>query len=453
MNANAALLPKYDALDRTLQAHGMPSTSSWWRKQLSRFLKSGRRRWVIRAGRRAGKSSLLCRLAVCVALWGSWVVPPGETAVIPFVSVNKDEASARLRTIAAILKILGVPFVQRSDEIELTDRPLVFRVYAASIDSVGFTSVLVCCDEMARWESRDTAANPAREVVASLAPTKATQPTAFDVFSSSPWGVDDHHHELFEQGDTDFQVTSFAPTWVANPSITEAQTHELEPDPAIHAREYGAEPGATVSAALDPADVASMFKAESAALHVQEVGGWEGAELRDVTMKQIVAQIAARAKAWGAAEVFGDQRENASLSSMFAEHGLYFRSYAWTAASKDTAVQLLRRAMREGQIASCTHDKFRRELLAVKARLSPSGITMYTTNGLDYASALITLAHAAADQQLSGRGFVAIDASSLRGDAFTYICGTGAIGEVPVVDLRIGVCRSERAGLGGARHW
>jgi hypothetical protein len=248
-----SLLARYDAMDRALVAAGFPPTSPWWRAQLARFLESGRRRWVLRVGRRGGKSTTLCRVAVLLALWGSWSVPPGDLAVIPFVSVDRDEAGARLRTIADILSALGVPFDERGDEIELRGRRLVFRVVTSSVrGTVGFTSVAVFADECARWESREAAANPAREVMASLRPTMATQPSAFEVCSSSPWGVEDYHHELFEQGDTEHQVTSFAPTWLANPTLSEARTRELEPEVRIWSREYAAVPGSTLATALDP---------------------------------------------------------------------------------------------------------------------------------------------------------------------------------------------------------
>src|SRR5262245_62080077 len=148
MSATVSFLARYDALDRALVTAGFPATSPWWRAQLERFMHSGRRRWVLRVGRRGGKSSTLCRLAVAVALWGGWHVPPGDVAVIPFGSVDRDEAAARLRTIAAILHALGVAFDERGDEIELRDRRLVFRVVTCSVrGTVGFTSVAVFADE------------------------------------------------------------------------------------------------------------------------------------------------------------------------------------------------------------------------------------------------------------------------------------------------------------------
>jgi hypothetical protein len=424
-------LKRYDALDRALVAVGFPPTSPWWRQELDLFLRSGRRRWVIRAGRRAGKSSTLCRLAVCWALYGGWSVPPGDTAVIPFVSVDRDEAGARLRTIVDILRALGASFEQRSDELELSERRLVFRVATCSTrGTVGFTSVAVVGDEMARWESRDTAANPAREVMASLRPTMATQPLAFEVCSSSPWGTDDYHAELFEQGDDAHQVTSFAPTWVANPTLTEERTHELEPDPRVWAREYAAEPGATISAALDPADIAAAFASKITAtgrgfvaidasslrgdaftwiggresvageIAVMDVGGWSGDELRHVSMADIVKHVATRAQAWGTRVVFGDQREEASLRSLFAQRQINFVPYAWSIQSKDDAMQRLRQLLRARKLSLCEHENMRRELVGLKARLMPSGKVQYATNGRDYASALITLMHAHVDGQV-----------------------------------------------------
>ena len=423
----AAFLARYDALDAALVKAGFPASSPWWRAQIERFVRSGCRRWVIRAGRRAGKSSTLCRLAVAWALWGSWFVPPGDTAIIPFVSVDRGEAAARLKTIGEILRALRLKPEARADELELTDRRLVFRVVTCSIrGTVGFTAVAVFGDEMARWESRDTAANPAQEVMGSLRPTMATQPDAFEVCSSSPWGEDDYHAELFDSGDSAHQLTSFAETWTANPTITEDQTHELEPDERVWSREYAAQPGTTLSAAIDAADVARCYdskrvgaviggfvaidasslrgdafayiagqRTDADEFIVSDVGGFEGAALKSVSMETVVRTIAERARAWRTDAIFGDQREEAALRALFAQHDVALQSFAWSESSKDAAMQWLRRAMREGGIIiEHPHATLKRELLGMKARLMPSGRIKYETNGLDFASCLVTLAHA-----------------------------------------------------------
>lgn len=437
MSAAVTFLARLASLDAALVARGFPPTSPWWRAQLERFVSAGRRRWTVRAGRRAGKSSTLCRLAVAWALWGQWSVPPGDIAVVPFVSVNKDEASARLRTIAAILKAVGVPFEERGDELELTGaRPVLFKVLACNTSAVvGFTSIAVFGDEVARWESRDTGANPAREVIGSLAPTMATQPTAFMVLSSSPWSQDDWHAEQFELGDTPHQVVSFAPTWIANPTITEEQTHELEPDERVWSREYAAIPGATVSAALDPSDVAACFgrtpagklgrgflaidasslrgdafawcagrDTDAGELVVLECDAFEGERLREVSIDQVVEHISERATAWDVLRIFADQRDQPALGSMFAKREIASEVYSWSEPSKEEAFQLLRRVMRERRLLLPDHAGLRREMGGIKAHLLPSGRTKYATNGLDFASCVVTLAHAmvAGDLVLGG---------------------------------------------------
>jgi hypothetical protein len=436
------ILAAFERTDKQLVRAGFPATSPWWRAELDRFVRAGRRRWVIRAGRRAGKSSTLCRVAVVHTLFGAWSVPLGDTAIVAFVSVSRDESASRLRTIAENLRALGVPFEQRDGELELTGaRRVVFRTFACTTTAVvGFTAIAVFADEMAKWEARDAMANPAADVMASLRPTMATQTAAFEVAVSSPWGSDDYHAQLFDAGDGAHQCVSFAPTWVANPTISEERTHELEPDPRTWAREYAAEPGSTVSPAFDPDDVAGCYRpyagtrarafvaADPSSLrgdafawisgHIGPRGevivttvdavdaqalrgmpleaepGTEGGPNRPMALSHIVDRISALAQRIGAPVVYSDQREEAALGAMFAVRRVPLRPFAWTDTSKDEAVQRLRRMMRERAIYLPDHTQLRRELTSMRARLVPSGRIKYETNGLDYASCLITLAHA-----------------------------------------------------------
>lgn len=161
------------------------------------------------------------------------MLPPGDRGVVPIVSTSRDEAAQRLRLVRAILGALQVAFREDSDAIELLDsrgRPVAFKVYTASIAGVsGFTSVGALCDEAAKWRDAATGANPAREVLATLRPTLAGQPSARLFLISSPLGLQDAHATAFDLGDTDFQLTEHSTTWEANPTITEAETHALEP--------------------------------------------------------------------------------------------------------------------------------------------------------------------------------------------------------------------------------
>ncbi|HEY3233541.1 MAG TPA: hypothetical protein VGJ84_02425 [Polyangiaceae bacterium] len=117
----------------------------------------------------------------------------------------------------------------------------MFRIHACAVRAVvGFTSIAIFADECARWEDRETYANPPEQVVGTLAPSLATQPFGFMVLSSSPWTVSDYHAECFAIGDNEYQLTSFASTWAANPTLSEEDTRALEPHEPTWAREYAA---------------------------------------------------------------------------------------------------------------------------------------------------------------------------------------------------------------------
>jgi hypothetical protein len=254
-------LAHLEALERALVARAFPAMTGWWREQLTRFYTSGRRQFVLRVGRRGGKSSTLCRVAVLEALYGDHPVPPGDVGVVAIVSVSREQGTERLRTIRALLDALGVQHRPVDGGIELVGRPILFRVYTASIAGVvGFTCICAICDEVARWKDADTGANPAREVLASLRPTLAGQSNARIFLSSSPLGNLDSHAAAFDQGETEFQCVAFAQTWVARPGLTEPGTHELEPDPKIWSREYAAVPSDAITSALDPELVRAAFR-------------------------------------------------------------------------------------------------------------------------------------------------------------------------------------------------
>src|SRR5690606_29114107 len=92
------------ALDKALVKKSFPVMSPFWTSTFERFISSGKRQLVARVGRRGGKSSSLCRFAVAFArAYDVTKIPPGDTGVVAFVSVNRDEAAQRLRTIKAIL--------------------------------------------------------------------------------------------------------------------------------------------------------------------------------------------------------------------------------------------------------------------------------------------------------------------------------------------------------------
>lgn len=257
------LCREFRKLDRRLVRAGFPPTSPWWMETLERYLRSGVMQLVARVGRRGGKSSTLCRLAVLLALAVKWPIPPGDIGFVVFVSVRTEDANARLTTIEAILRALGVAFRRSDATIYLEDRPIAFRCLPATVAAAsGPTSIAVIADEVAKWRNADGTANPASEVLATLRPTLATMARhgARIVLSSSPFGLLDAHCEAFDRGDGPDQVVAFAESWIANPTLTEDETRRLEPNARVWSREYGAIPSASAAAAFDPADVDACFR-------------------------------------------------------------------------------------------------------------------------------------------------------------------------------------------------
>ena len=426
-----SMLEHFHALDAALVAAGFPVTSPWWLEQVERFYATGVRRFVGRVGRRGGKSSTWCRVAVVEALYGEHAIPPGDVGIVGIVSVSRDEAAARLRTIKAILDALHVGYREAGETIELTARSIVFRVHTCSIRGVvGGTWVFALCDEVAYWRDAETGANPATEVLDQLTPTMATQPHAKLVLLSAPLGYEDAHAKAFEAGDTNEQIVAHAPTWVANPTISEARTHELARDQRVWSRAYAAIPQAGRLNAFDVDAIDRAFArapsgevraramildpssgrkdawswalvsvrridATHTMISFDEVCGFEGAFFAQDAGDVIVDHLAKIAHERGVRSVFADQRESLMLASAFSKRKLSYEVCDWTSASKPEAVERVRTWLRDGTIALCKHDRLRTELLAFEERITPSGAFTFGARGSghdDYVALLLTTA-------------------------------------------------------------
>ena len=411
----AEVLRRFEAVDRFLQTKGFPATSPWWHGTIRHFYGSGRRQAVLRCGRRAGKSSTLCRLAVVEGLYGEHAIPPGDVGVVAFISTTRDEASQRLRTVKAILDALGVKYRPCDGGVELADRPVAFKVYTASVSGVsGFTGILIVCDEVAKWKDSDTGQNPATEVLASVRPTMATQRNARIVLSSSPMGKWDAHFDAFEQGDTDFQVTAYAPTWTANPTITEADTHQLEPDEATWAREYkaipateiaeslfmdteldtatraepetvDAEEGVTYAAAIDPATRRNAWTLVVAALRdtgngirrsVVHACEWIGSSAEPLSPKKVFAEIAPILAAYDVDTLWSDQASGDAMRDIAEDVGITLVLEPCTQASKLATFKNLQTWVRTDQVELAPVENLKADLLGVRRKYTRNGITI-----------------------------------------------------------------------------
>jgi hypothetical protein len=407
------ILQRLLQMDVVLGQKGFPRITRWWLRAIAKFYRRGKKQFVIRAGRRAGKSSTLCTLAIVEALYGKHNVAPGDLAVVAIVSVSRDEANQRLRNIKAKLDALGIKYHPIEGGIELDDKVVGFKVFAGSVGGVsGFSCIFAFCDEVAKWKDSDSGVNPATEVLASLRPTMAGQDNAKIVLSSSPMGKLDAHAVAFDLGDTKFQVTESAPTWVARPQLTEADCHELEPDPDIFSREYGVIPfdGSTSSlftepqlllctrkgvkdiprevgveyfAAQDPASrrnewtlaIARLRKFSSGIHLVQIVAckSWRAPRGGVLDNDDTLFAISEVLKSYGIKRLWSDQWSFDSLKVLAQRHGIDLREEPATQSNRVQQFESLRRRISDRTVEFPDDPIVRADLCGVRKWISRNG--------------------------------------------------------------------------------
>src|SRR5690606_37283184 len=399
------------ALDRLLaERGGHHPLTPWWVETLRRWYEHPTATSLVaRVGRGGTKSTTSVKVSLNEVLFGRWPVPPGERHWWVYVSVSRDEAAARLLLIESFLRALGEQYSRRDDTIELARAPLGWKVLACQVASVsGPRAIGYSADELTKWRSADRLANPAREVIASSNAMAITHPRARKLLISSPLGLTDYHFERFSRGDTDDQIVAQAPTWIANPTITEQQTHDIEPDERIWRREYAAVPQAGSLSVFEPEAIARAFQpvttigpprgrvgvidassgrkdswtfgiaswqdtSEGRRLVFSRIDGFHGRFWEQQSGEAIVRTVAETFRDHGVVKVFGDQRESLMLRAAFSRHALRFTEIPWTGPAKERAVSTVRRWLADGLLALPEHDRLREELLEFEERITPTG--------------------------------------------------------------------------------
>lgn len=249
MRDASAFLAAFWAQERALVASGLEPMPEWWRREIERFYRSGKRRWVIRKGRRVFASTCVApRLAVAEMLFGEHPHLSGTPPLLyAFLSVQRGESVWRLTGITAILNALNVAHETAAATVRVKDYPAVFQVITASFRAtVGGTVAFAWCDEVSSWNDDKVSKNPAEQVIGTLAPALATLPDARLFLVSSPLTSEDYHAKQFELGETPEQCVSFGTTWdITRGSVrelTEEQTRAMEPNLRWWNRAYAAVP-------------------------------------------------------------------------------------------------------------------------------------------------------------------------------------------------------------------
>jgi hypothetical protein len=253
------LLRSYKRIDAQLAARGFHPTSEAWMRTLEAFWLSDRRRLVIRKGRQGGGSTTMARVAAITGLFGKHRIAKGSRGVFAFVSIRKDEAAERLENIAQVFDAIGVKYERTEYELVLVGKPILFRSLTCTTRERGTTMIGLVEDEMSSWSNSDGSANPASEVDSALTPALITQANGRIYSISSPLGSLDYHAELFDLGDTAHQMTACGPSWFWNPTLSEADTHDLQPNERVWRREFAAIPSASASSVFSEEALRACF--------------------------------------------------------------------------------------------------------------------------------------------------------------------------------------------------
>lgn len=222
-------------------------------------------------GRRGGKSAAAALRAVyecCIRTSWQRYLAPGQVAIFPVISVDRQAAQEIFRYVSGILHstplLRGMILAEEKEAITLKSRSAI-QVRVASFRSVrGPSYVGAILDELAFFQDRETSANPTAEIVAALTP--AILPGGLLLGISSVYGRAGY---LWQQGERHFgregDVLFWrAPTLTMNPTFSrEKIERERTKDPAKAAREYDS---------VESEDITALYSSEAVDAALAERG-------------------------------------------------------------------------------------------------------------------------------------------------------------------------------------
>ena len=250
-----------------LESAGIEWFTPWWWERITEFYASGKRQMTARVGRRGRKSYSWCIVGVAEILTQRHAIPPGDTGVVAVVSADLYQANDRLSTFRAVLEACGmrekVDFKQTARGIDFVNLPYRVQTLAASVSAVSsYTCIMAIGDEVAKWRDGDAETSIGAKVLESWRSTMRTMPAAKMILISSPVGEDDPHAKAFALGNTDRQTAVYAPTWIANPAVTEAYCRADCETEEEFLQEHAAIPQALQRGGITPAQVDRATRAE-----------------------------------------------------------------------------------------------------------------------------------------------------------------------------------------------
>lgn len=204
--------------------------------------------WII-AGRGAGKSRFVARLAAFFACARTYPRAPGEQIYVGVFAPDRKQAAITFRYVVGLLR--SVPALEqlivaeRRDSIELSTGVVIEVITASMAAPRGRAYALVVIEEAA-FLPADDAADPDRELLRAVRPALARVPGSLLVVVSSPYAPRGELHrtwrERFAKDDDASVLVVQADTATLNPAFSQREIDRAyaEDEPAASA-EYGAQ--------------------------------------------------------------------------------------------------------------------------------------------------------------------------------------------------------------------
>lgn len=196
-------------------------------------------------GRRGGKSKIAALIAAYEALLGGWEqkLSPGERGWIFIISTDRAQSQIVFGYIRDLLShIPDIVERELSEEIHLTNGISIAVKTCSYRAGRGFSTVLICGDEISFWRD-EASANPAAEIIISLLPGLKEGGRLVGI--STPYSkfgyLYDQYKSYFGQDNADILVWK-APTLLMNPLYSTAVIDRLiKRDKVAFTSEYEAE--------------------------------------------------------------------------------------------------------------------------------------------------------------------------------------------------------------------
>jgi hypothetical protein len=362
--------------------------------------------WLL-VGRRGGKSFITALIAVYQCTCRTFKLAPGETGVFMVIAADRKQARVIKGYVGAMLRALDAlaDMVENetAEQIELKNG-LRIEITTASFRTLrGYTCIGAACDEVAFWQSDDSA-NPDTEILGALRPAMATQPDAILVCITSPharrgevWKAYQRH---FGKDDSPVLVVQ-ADSRTMNPELPQAIVDQAYADDPQHASaEYGAQfrsdletfvaPEAVEACRIDGRFENPPMRGVSYRAFVDPSGGssdsmtlaighvFAGRIVVDVLREErapfdpdaTVQEFAATLRAYRVSTVRGDRYGGEWPRERFQKHGI---SYRVVDKTKSELYQALLPRLNAATIELLDHDRAIKQLLGLERRTSRGG--------------------------------------------------------------------------------